>query len=287
MGGGSIRRVDLSRAAKPRPRREIVMRWVQPLAAWGIAALARRGVDPLHVVATHGVLGFLAAGLIALGGTAAWVAAALLLAAKVLLDNIDGGLARATGRVTQAGRYLDTWVDFWNNVAVFAALSLHGPGALAAAAWAVLTIVLTVDFNLERFYREARHSAGSGAETTTEPLRAPDGVPPGAARLLQSSYRAFFAPQDRAVEALDRLTLRAIAGAGAAAEPEVRRAWNDLFSTGAVVNLGLSTQLTILALLLIVGVPFAWVFLVLLQVPFLVCVWLLRIVRFRAYLHQR
>ena len=259
---------------------------IQPVAARAIALLARRGVDPLHVVVTHGVLGFLAAALIALGGQAAWTGAALLLVAKVLLDNIDGGLARATGRVTQAGRYLDTWVDFWNNVALFAALSLYGPGLVAAVAWAVLTVVLTVDFNLERLYRAARAPSSTPADREPPPY-VPEGAPPTLFRALQAGYDAFFAPQDRTVERLDRATLHRIAGDGEAVDPEARRRWNDLFSTAAVVNLGLSTQLVTLALLLLLGIPYVYVIVVLLQAPYLMCVWLLRIARFRAYLHER
>ena len=285
VAGGSIRRVDLSRAAKPRPRREFVMRAIQPVAARVIAVFARTGIDPLHVVLTHGLLGFLAAALIAVGGQVAWAAAALMLIAKVLLDNVDGGLARATGRVTQVGRYLDTWVDFWNNVALFVALSFYGPATWAAAALAVLTVVLTVDFNLERLYREAR----TGPPDPDEPASpaVPAGAPPVLFRWLQGGYDAFFAPQDRAVGQLDRWMLRAVTPRGETIDGEVRRRWNDLFSTAAIVNLGLSTQLTALALLLIFGAPFVYVVVVLLQAPYLVCVALLRIVRFRAYLHER
>ena len=46
-----------------------------------------------------------------------------MLQVKTLLDNADGALARATGRVTLAGRYLDTLADPWSTAAVFAALS--------------------------------------------------------------------------------------------------------------------------------------------------------------------
>jgi archaetidylinositol phosphate synthase len=74
---------------------------------------------------------------------------------------MDGGLARATGRVTQMGRYLDTVLDTVVNAALFAALALHGPEGWAwpLAARRVRccsTVMLSLDFNLERRYRSLR-----------------------------------------------------------------------------------------------------------------------------------
>jgi phosphatidylglycerophosphate synthase len=79
-----------------------------------IAALARRGVHPHAVVLSHAALGVLAAVLIVVGASgaaAAWRVAAATLLLKAVLDNVDGGLARVTGRVTPLGRYLDTGMD--------------------------------------------------------------------------------------------------------------------------------------------------------------------------------
>ena len=55
-------------------------------------------------------------------GSGQLVAAALLLQLKTVLDNADGQLARATGRVTVLGRYLDSESDCSSNAALFAAL---------------------------------------------------------------------------------------------------------------------------------------------------------------------
>ena len=85
------------------------------------------------------------------------ILAALLLQVKTLLDNADGGLARATGRVTLVGRYLDTLADLVVNAAVFAALAVvTGEPLLALAAFVALTLVLAVDYNATELYREAR-----------------------------------------------------------------------------------------------------------------------------------
>ena len=101
------------------------------------------------------------------------VLAALLLQVKTLLDNADGALARATGRVTLVGRYLDTLADLVVNAAVFAALAVvTGEPLLALAAFVALTLVLAVDYNATELYREAR------GEQPTSPAR--DGELPGA-----------------------------------------------------------------------------------------------------------
>ena len=85
------------------------------------------------------------------------VLAAALLQAKTLLDNCDGQLARATGRVTLSGRYLDTIADLVVNACVFAALGhVTDRPLLALAAFVALTLLLAVDFNVTELYREAR-----------------------------------------------------------------------------------------------------------------------------------
>ncbi len=271
----------LERAAKARPRSEYVMRIVQPAVRPIIAALARWGVNPLAVVLAHTLLGLIAAVLVAAGGPGAldpaWIGAAVLLQVKTMLDNTDGGLARATGQVTEMGRYLDTVMDLVGNAAIFAALAVHGPAVASGAAFVVLMLVLSWDHNLERRYREAR---GAG----TDPADAPPGAPKALLVLVRGVYRTVLAPQDRLVARVDDALLGwARGGRASEAPPAQRRAWSDLFSTASVVDLGLSTQLLVLGLALVAGKPFAYVWIVVAQAAYLVCVQLLRVARFRRY----
>jgi len=268
--------VDVTQARKPRPRREWIMVLLQPLASRGVAWLARAGVAPTAVVFTHGALGLAAAALVATQGRAPLIAAALLLQAKTLLDNMDGGLARATGRVTEAGRYLDTAVDLVGNVALFAALTRYGPAVPALLALVALTLVLSLDFNLEARYRELRGERPPSAP----PL--PPGAPAWWLSLPRALYRLLLAPQDRFLARLDGALFAAAAGVPQAAAPmETRLAWADLFSTASVVNLGLSTQMALLGVLLIVGHPYLYVPLVLLQLAYAVLVQIARMLRLR------
>lgn len=262
---------------KPRPRHEVVMRLVHPLVGPGVRLLARLGVAPEQVVLAHGAVGLAAAAMVAAPTPGWWLAAALLLQVKTVLDNLDGSLARATGRVSELGRYLDTGVDLIVNAALFVALAAHGPWPVALLAFAVLTVLLSYDFNAERLHREAH---GEGAP--------PPGAPPASAweraalTAARGLYRAVLAPQDAAVRALERRLLALATGRPATeATPEEARAWWGLASTAALVNLGLSTQYVLLGACLALRAPFAYAWLVLAQGAYLVGVLLWRLAAFR------
>lgn len=249
---------------------------VQPLADRVVARLATTRVAPWQVVLSHTLLGFVAAFLVAGAAPGGWRWAAALLQLKTVLDNVDGGLARATGRVTEFGRYLDTVCDLLVNVALFWALARHGPWLGSAVGCVALTAVLSADFNAERLHREA-HAAPRGATPAVPP-----GAWPWALSLVRGFYRVVLAPQDRALAALDRRLFALAAGrAWDGADAGERRRWADVFSTGALVNLGLSTQYLALGVALWLGMPYAWVVLSWLLVPYLLVVQAARVARYR------
>jgi archaetidylinositol phosphate synthase len=280
-------KIDAAAAPKPRPRSELLLRVLQPVATGGVRLLARLGVDPQAVVWTHSAVGLAAAIAIAAGGQASWWTAAALLQVKTLLDNMDGGLARATGRVTQMGRYLDTVLDTLVNAALFAALALHGPGPwawpLAAVAYLLLVAMLSLDFNLERRYRALRVGVSDEGDH-----------PPGASERWMAAFRGFYdavlRPQDEAIERLDAAALERLRAAAGGTTPASgaplvdRLAWNDLWSTATLVNLGLSTQLLVLGVCLALGEPFAYVLAVYLMAAYVVVIQALRVRRFRRHL---
>jgi len=277
--------VDVAAAAKPRPRSELLLRALRPLLDALVGVLGRTGVHPHAIVLTHAGLGVVAALLIALGPTG-WLWAALLLQVKMLLDNLDGGVARATGRITRTGRYLDSVLDTLVNLLLFAALALQGPGAwawpLAALAALVLMLVLSLDFNLEQRYKALRSTAAG--RVPAEPIGAPVQV----YQLLRGAYEALLGPQDRLLARADEALFERLAGQRYDRAPlDVRLAWSDLFSTATLVNLGLSTQLLLLGLCLVLDVPFAYVWFVLASGLYVLAVQALRVWRFLRYLQVR
>lgn len=267
---------------KPRPRHELVMRAVHPIVGPGVKMLSRLGLEPWQVVVSHGVLAAVAAALIALGSQPALVVAALLLQARTVLDNLDGALARATGRVTELGRYLDTGVDLLGNACLFVALATHGPWWAALSGFVVLMLLLTYDFNAERLYREAHGEA----PRVHSPEPAQVGIPasPGL-RFFRGLYAHLLAPQDQAVRTLERRLLESASGKALDdVSPAERRSWWGLASTASLVNLGLSTQNLALGVCLVLGRPFAYVWLVLAQGVYLV---LVLIIRYGAHRRRR
>lgn len=237
----------------PRPVREISVAVVfGPLSDLLVrAVLQPLRIPPPAVVLTHALVGLAAALLVHEG---ALVVAALLLQLRTLLDNADGRLARASGRVTLAGRYLDTEADLVVNAALFAALaSATDAPWLALAGFLALTVLLSVDFNLAMLYRESRDRA----------LEPPPLSGSRVERALARAYGLLFAPQDRLVRTLSARRLARIVDA---VDPARRRAaeiaYDDRATVVVVANLGLSTQLLVLGVLLAAGVPVAYLWLV-------------------------
>ncbi|GIU96096.1 MAG: CDP-alcohol phosphatidyltransferase [Gaiellaceae bacterium] len=244
----------LAQPSSSRPVQELAVTVLFAPPANALArALARTRLSPPAVVVVHGLVGLVAAGLLA-GGS--FAAAACLLQVRTLLDNVDGRLARISGRVTLTGRYLDTVVDFVVNLALFAALAVvTGSAWLALAAFVALTLVLAVDFNVSQLYRETRGEATASSRSCRS----------GIERLLGAFYRVVFAPQDRLIQAVVRSRLeRAL---GSESDPERRRratrVYHDRATVSVLANLGLSTQHLALGAALLLDTPAAYLWLVL------------------------
>ncbi len=232
------------RSGKRRPGRELAVEAVfGPPANALVRVLLPLKVPPPAVVLANAAAGLLAAFAIAHGEL---VLAALLLQLKTLLDNADGRLARASGRITLLGRYLDTEVDLLVNAALFAGLaSATGRPWLALAGFFALTFVLSVDFNVERLYHETRGEV-------QEPPAPSESL---AERVLEHVYGAVFAPQDRLVRAIVSRRLERILSSeeDSKRRREATLAYHDSLSVVVLANLGLSTQLAVLGVCLVLG----------------------------------
>ena len=247
------RRLDEARRAGRELLLEVVFR---PPATLLARALARLGVAAPAVVLANALTGLVAAFALARGEL---VAAAVLLQLKTLLDNTDGQLARMTGRVTLVGRYLDTEADLVVNAALFVALGhVTGEPLLAALSFAALVLVLAVDFNLTGLYREARG-------LTVPPATRSGGT---VERGLERIYGVSFGQLDRAIQGFSRRRLERIVASTTDSRlvDGTRLAYIDRVAVTVLANLGLSTQLLVLGLCLVAGVPGLYLWLVLASV---------------------
>ena len=272
--GAEARRLDDARRAG----REVVLEVVfRPPATLLARALARAGVAAPAVVLANALTGLVAALALARGEL---LAAAVLLQLKTLLDNTDGRLARMTGRVTLVGRYLDTEADLVVNAALFAALGhVTGEPLLAALSFAALVLVLAVDYNLTGLYREERGLTVPSATRSGGTLE----------RALEWIYGVTFGRLDRAIRALSRRRLGRIVAGGAdpGLADDARLAYIDRVAVTVVANLGLSTQLLVLGICLVAGVPALYLWLVLACLALLVALHLRAESRARAVLSTR
>lgn len=202
----------LERSRKQTPTRELVADLLyRPLAHLVVVALLPLRVPPPAVVLAGLVAGLAAAVEIARGGL---LLAAALVVVKTVLDGADGALARASGRITALGRYLDSDCDLLVNAALFAAIGYAtGRPLLALAGFVVSTSVLSLNFNLRRLY--------CGTEA----------MPEGGG-LARRFYEVVYAPQDRLADRIVRRPPR-------------------LSTLRVFHNLGLATQHTALALTLV------------------------------------
>ena len=177
----------------------------------------------------------------------------MLLQVKTLLDNADGLLARASGRVTLLGRYLDTELDLLVNVAVFAALgAVTGEPWLALAAFLAATALLSLDFNLAELHREAQGRA------TEHPAPTGGRVERVLERCTRSSSRRRTAC---AARVSGRRLERALGGeADRGRRLRATLAYHDRLTLSFLANTGLSTQLAVLGICLAAGAPalFLW-----------------------------
>lgn len=148
--------------------REAVSRALVPLGA----GLARAGVsaDAITVVGTLGAVGA-AVGLLANGY---WFAGTWVITFFVLLDLVDGAVARAGGGGTAFGGVLDSCGDRVADAAVFGAIGWYF--ALHGQRWMLLAALLCLGLGALTSYIRARAEAAG--------LRATVGIAERAERLI-------------------------------------------------------------------------------------------------------
>jgi archaetidylinositol phosphate synthase len=242
------------RSLKERAAVELLSQFVfRPLAHVVVLVLLPVGFAPTALVTLHSLLGLACGVLIS---QQRFLLAAILIQLKTVLDGADGQLARASGKVTETGRYADTEGDLLVNAALFAGIGwVTGGWVLAIVGFLSLTLVLSTDFNAEWMYRRARGIAEPPPIDSTSEHQ-------GLLRLLTKLYSLIFSPQDRWIRIFSEHRLTVAAGIDTQSDPlnKLRIAYNDRSSLSVLANFGLATQLAVLGVCLAAGKPswFAW-----------------------------
>ncbi|MDQ1667804.1 MAG: hypothetical protein QOH75_3835 [Actinomycetota bacterium] len=157
----------------------------------------RRGLTPNQVTALSFVVGLAAAGCFAFGSSAAGalgVLGALLLQLSLVVDCVDGEVARYTRTFTPLGAWLDASTDRVKEFACYAGLAVgSGNGAsawlLAAAMLTLQTTRHTTDYTFTAV-KDLRETSFTAAPLDQPSLAGPSAGASGAARAVAASQRS-------------------------------------------------------------------------------------------------
>ncbi len=236
---------------KTRPCTEFSSEYLyRPLAHLVVRALLPLGFPPVLLVFTHTCLG-IGCGFLIARGHFGWAAALIQL--KTILDNADGQLARASGKVSDTGRYADTNGDLIVNGALFTGLAVTTDQPIfMMVALLILTLTLSCDFNGIWMYLRANNVEPSpplDSSKEWQPLL----------RAVRRFYATVFAPQDRGIRQFsDHRFLRIQRqhpDAPSSTIQAARLAYHDRPMLWVLSNLELTTQLAVLGLCLWAGKP--------------------------------
>ena len=195
VGADDVHRIRLARATKADDG--LVASVVSRPVARRLTPLAlRAGLTPNTVTASSLVIGLGAAAAFAVGDRWALVLGAVLLQLSLVVDCVDGDVARYTRRFSAAGAWLDASTDRLKEFACYGGLALGAAGAGDRGPWLLAAAMLTL--------QTARHSVDytftavkddRESESAALPLDQPGDTAAGtgstaAARAVEASERS-------------------------------------------------------------------------------------------------
>ncbi len=184
---------------------------------WVIRLLYPTSVTPNQITFLSLAFGLASAGFYISGISDALVWGAVFLYGKVLLDNVDGNLARVRGTTSRFGRFLDSLTDFLVTVLVYIAVTVHLVRTTAMPEYWVLGLLGLVACFLQStffvFYlvnytsRVGSYEQNRVDESVTkeDKRRAEEGQTGPWDLRLQTLFVWVYVWQDKAVERLDAL----------------------------------------------------------------------------------
>ncbi len=140
---------------------EPVVRWIQePAARPLVYAFKETPVTPNQVTLLSALLAISAAYFFSLGDTRSIIQGGIIFEISLILDSVDGELARAKGMASEWGRIVDGIGDYVSSIAVLIGLMIGFPdskGALLILAFLIFLRGVTFDYFKENMTSRIKH----------------------------------------------------------------------------------------------------------------------------------
>ncbi len=140
---------------------EPVVRWIQePAARPLVYAFKETPVTPNQVTVLSALLAISAAYFFSLGDTRSIIQGGIIFEISLILDSVDGELARAKGMASEWGRIVDGIGDYVSSIAVLIGLMIGFPdskGALLILAFLIFLRGVTFDYFKENMTSRIKH----------------------------------------------------------------------------------------------------------------------------------
>ncbi|MDH3256558.1 MAG: CDP-alcohol phosphatidyltransferase family protein [Nitrospinota bacterium] len=140
---------------------EPVVRWIQePAARPLVYAFKETPVTPNQVTGLSALLAIVAAYFFSFGDTRSMIQGGIIFEISLILDSVDGELARAKGMASEWGRIVDGIGDYVSSIAVLIGLMMGLPdsrGALLALAFLIFLRGITFDYFKENMMSRIKH----------------------------------------------------------------------------------------------------------------------------------
>jgi len=197
----------------------------------------------------------------------------ILLQLKTILDNLDGQLARYKNLTSLKGRYLDTLMDFIGNFCLFLAIGLkYNVLFFSLLSFFCLTIVLSYDFNLEKLYKRAIDQSENNQLQNKE-LESQEKN--NIVFLLEKLYEILLGYQDKFIIFIENVIFEKLSYKSKKENLKVVF-WNKNY-LHFTANMGLSTQLFILGVLILFNLEKLYLFVPFIHLTIIVFLLVLRI----------
>lgn len=140
---------------------EPVVRWIQEPAARPLVYFFKETpVTPNQVTILSALLAIVAAYFFSLGDTRSIIQGGIIFEISLILDSVDGELARAKGMASEWGRIVDGIGDYVSSIAVLIGLMIGFPdsrGALLILAFLIFLRGVTFDYFKENMTSRIKH----------------------------------------------------------------------------------------------------------------------------------